>query len=43
MLNLSIYEERIVCKMLCELAKQEGLTNMTAIKIDGKAVEKLID
>jgi hypothetical protein len=41
MLNLAIYEERTVCKMLCELAKQEGMANMQAIKLDGKPVEKL--
>jgi hypothetical protein len=41
MLNLTIYEERIVCKMLCELAIKEGLANMAEIKMNGKAVEKL--
>lgn len=24
-LNLSVYEEKVVCKILIELAKQEGL------------------
>lgn len=41
MLNLSIYEERTVCRMLCELAKTEGLLNMTEIKMNQKPIEKL--
>ena len=42
LLNLYIYEERIVCKLLCELAKAEGLaTNMTNIKFNGKAMEAM--
>lgn len=38
-LDLSIYEEKIVCKMLLELAKVEGYTQMTNVSLDGKAVE----
>lgn len=41
MLNLAIYEERAVCRMLCELAKGESLVFMSDIKMDGKPVEKL--
>jgi len=41
MLNLGIYEERTVCKMLGELAYKEGVTNMTEIKLNGRPVEKL--
>jgi hypothetical protein len=41
LLRLDIYEERMVCRMLCDLARTEGIANMTEIKIDGKAVEKL--
>ena len=42
LLDFSKYEEKIVCKMLCELARKEGLaTNMTNIKFNGKAMEKL--
>ena len=37
-LDFSKYEEKIVCKILCELAKKEGLaTNMIDIKLNGKA------
>ena len=36
LLNLKIYEEKIVCRMLCDLAKNEGIANMTEIKMDGK-------
>ncbi len=36
-LDLSIYEEKIVCKMLLELAKVEGY--MTNVMLDGKPVE----
>lgn len=41
MLNLAVFEERIVAKALCELAKTEGLAFMTDIKLNGKGVEKL--
>jgi len=37
-LDLSIYEERNVCKMLLELAKQEGLAHITRVSMDGKEV-----
>jgi len=38
-LDLSIYEEKIVCKMLFELAKIEGYPQMTNVSLDGKAQE----
>lgn len=38
-LDLSIYEEKIVCKMLLELAKTEGYTQMTNVSLDGKPQE----
>lgn len=41
LLNLAIYEERLVCRMLCELANKEGLAFMTEIKLAGKPVDKL--
>lgn len=41
MLNLAIYEERMVCKMLCELAKAEGFGHMTDITYLGKPMDKL--
>lgn len=40
-LDLSKYEERMVCKMLCDLARQEGFANMVHLKFEGKEVEKL--
>jgi hypothetical protein len=40
-LDMDIFEERIVCKMLLELAKAEGVAQMTNIQFDGKAVETL--
>ena len=40
-LDLAIYEERCVCKMLLDLAKAEGLTQMTNIFLDGKEIDKL--
>lgn len=40
-LDMAKYEERMVCKMLCELAKQEGFGNIESIKFEGKDVEKL--
>ena len=40
-LDLSIYEERLVCKMLLELAKNEGLPQMTNVQMDGKPIEKV--
>ena len=41
LLNLGIYEERIVCKILLELTKCEGIGNMQEIKVNNKAVEKV--
>ena len=40
-LNLAIYEEKMVAKLLCELCKSEGWNFMTGIKIAGSAVEKM--
>lgn len=40
-LNLSIYEEKQVAKLLCELTKLEGYGNMTDIKIGSTAIEKM--
>jgi hypothetical protein len=40
-LDLSIYEEKIVCKMLLDLSKVEGLTQMTNVFLDGKEYEKI--
>lgn len=40
-LDLAIFEERCVCKMLLDLAKSEGLTQMTNIFLEGKEIEKL--
>lgn len=40
-LNLSIYEEKQVAKLLCELAKAEGWGFMTDIKLAGATVEKM--
>ncbi len=37
--TLDIYEERTVCKILLDLAKQEGLTQMTNVSLNGKAIE----
>jgi len=36
LLKMDVYEERMVCKMLLELAKAEGWANMQQIKINGK-------
>lgn len=41
LLNLSIYEEKVVAKLLCELCKAEGWALMTEIKLNGKSIEKL--
>ena len=41
MLRLGIYEEKIVCKMLCEITVKEGVNFMTNIKINGKPMEKM--
>ena len=38
-LDLSIFEEKIVCKMLMELAKTEGYAQMTNVSLDGKIQE----
>lgn len=38
-LDLSIYEEKIVCKILLELARVEGYAQMTNVSLDGKPVE----
>lgn len=41
LLRLEVYEERTVCRMLCELAKGEGWANWREVKIDGKPRESL--
>lgn len=41
LLDLGIYEERIVTKILSELAVKEGLGNMSEMKYQGKPMEKL--
>lgn len=38
MLDLAKYEEQIVGKILGDLARQEGVLNMTEIKFDGAAI-----
>ena len=40
LLNMAVYEEKTVAKMLCELAKSEGWNLLTALKINGQAIEK---
>jgi len=37
-LDLSVYEERTVCKMLLELAKQEGFSQISKVILEGKEV-----
>ncbi len=39
-LNMAIYEEKTVAKMLCELAKSEGWNFMTGLKVGGQTIEK---
>lgn len=34
--NMEVYEERLVCRILCELSKAEGWGNWQEVKIDGK-------
>ena len=41
LLNLGIYEERTVCKILCELASKEGIGNMTELKYQAKPMDRL--
>lgn len=41
LLNLHVYEERIVCKILCELCLKEGVSFMENIKLNGKPMEKM--
>jgi len=43
MLKLNIYEEKTVCKMLCELARSEGWSNFSATKMNGKNLEVNLD
>lgn len=40
-LDLSLYEEQMVAKILCDLARQEGMANMSEISFNGTAVEKM--
>lgn len=35
--HMDVYEERLTCKVLCELSKGEGWGNWQEVKIDGKA------
>lgn len=39
LLKLDIFEEKIVLKMLLDLCKAEGWTNMTEIKMNNKTIE----
>ena len=41
LLKLNIFEERMVCKILLELAKAEGWANMTNIKLNGKNMDSV--
>jgi hypothetical protein len=38
-LDLSIYEEKLVCRILMDLAKVEGYAQMTNVNLDGKPIE----
>lgn len=40
-LDLGLYEERTVCKILLELAKSEGFKFMTNVILDGNPYEEL--
>lgn len=40
LLNMAVYEEKTVAKILCELAKSEGWNNMSGLKIGGQTIEK---
>lgn len=40
-LNLAMYEEKQVAKILCELARSEGFALMTEVKVAGTVVEKM--
>lgn len=40
-LDLGVFEEKLVCKILLELAKAEGLTQFTNVSMDGKSTETL--
>ena len=40
-LDLSIFEEKTVAKMLVELARQEGLQFMSEVKLGSKSYDKL--
>ena len=40
-LDLGIYEEKVVCKILLELAKNEGLGQMTNVVLNGNPVEAI--
>jgi len=41
LLKLDVHEERMVCKVLLELAKAEGWGNMTNVKLNGKTIESI--
>ena len=40
-LDLGIYEEKVVCKILLELAKTEDLKQMTNVVMDGSPIEAI--
>ena len=40
LLNMAVYEEKTVAKILCELAKSEGWNFMSGLKIGGQSIEK---
>lgn len=37
---MKVYEDRLVCKIICELAKGEGWANWQEVKIDSKTLAK---
>lgn len=41
LLNLAVYEEKMVAKLLCELCRSEGWALMTGIKVAGATIEKM--
>lgn len=42
LLDLAVYEEKMIAKLLCELARAEGFANMTNVKVPGiGVVEKM--
>ena len=41
LLNLTIYEELQIAKLLCELARAEGWVMLSAVKLNNKVIEKM--